>query len=89
VKEQFFHSFPCASANGVTVCHAVILVYVPHVSVVVLHNGRFQSVSMLVTEITFCWIKVHICQHVLISFVFSYYRCQVTPHSSLGHPVSV
>jgi hypothetical protein len=75
--------FPCLSANGVTVCHVVTLVYIPLVSVIVLYDGWLQSVYILITEITFCWRTMHICQHVYILFVFPNHSCQVTLHLSL------
>jgi hypothetical protein len=83
VKKQFFHPFSSVSANGVTVCHVVTLVYVPHVSAIVLFNGWLQNTSVLITQITFCWRTMHICQNVYVSFVFPYYGCQVTLHHCL------
>jgi hypothetical protein len=58
------------SANGVTAHHAVTLVYVSHVSVIVLYNGWFQSVYMLITKITFCWRTTYIHQNVLFPLSF-------------------
>jgi hypothetical protein len=78
----FFCPYPCVSANGVTIHHTVTVVYV-HMSVTVLHNGWFQSISILITDISFCWTMMHICHYVHVSFVFSCYNCQVMFHHSL------
>jgi hypothetical protein len=48
-----------------------------------LYNDWFQSISMLTTNITFCWRTMHICQYIHVSFVFPCNSCQVTFHTSL------
>jgi hypothetical protein len=60
-ERTVFCPLPCLSAAGIRVHCAVTLVHIPHVSVVVLYCGRFQSVSVLITEITFCWRMMHVC----------------------------
>jgi hypothetical protein len=44
------------------------LVYLIHMSVIVLYNGWHHSISILITEITLRQMAMHVCQHV-ISFV--------------------
>ena len=38
MKEQFFNLLECATADGVTDCHSVALVHVPHVMVIINHS---------------------------------------------------
>jgi hypothetical protein len=86
-KNKFICPFPCASANGVTVCHAVTVFYLP---VCLLQSCTVACVcvcrlcvSILITDITFCWKAMSVCHYVHILFVFPHYSCQITLHPSL------
>jgi hypothetical protein len=82
-EKALFCPFPGLSANGIIVCHAVRPVHIAHVNIIVLYYGRFRSISMLFTEIIFCWKMMHIHQCIYVPFAFSYCCCQVIPPSSL------
>jgi len=41
---------------------------------------------MLVTEITSCWWRMHVCEYVYISLFSPHYGCEVTTHFSLYVP---
>jgi hypothetical protein len=78
-------------ANRVTVYHAVTPVYKPHVSVTVLYNGWSQSISILITDITFCSKMMRICQYVYVLLFFPCYSWQspftqvfISPNVSLS-----
>jgi len=57
----------CWSADGVAVSHPISLIHIVHVTVIILHNEWFHSVSLLIAEITFGWCVMNIHQHVNIS----------------------
>jgi len=82
--ETFLCPLSGLTADEVSVHHAVTLVHLPHVSVIVLYSGRFQSVLMLITEITFSWRMIYVHQHVYVPFVLRNHHCEVTPHPSLN-----
>jgi len=75
--------FPGLSADGGSVHHVVTIVHILHVSVIVLYNEWFRSVSILITEISFCWRMMHIRQQVYVPFVLPYCGCEVTPYHGL------
>lgn len=62
-----FHSFkgiPTSSESENRIVHT------PHVSVSVMYYQQFQSISMLITEITIWRWIVHVCWHDYASSVF-------------------
>ena len=60
--------FAGVSANSVRGHHAVRYLQVSHVSGIVLYYGQCHSFSMLVSEITVGWWKMHVPYYVYILF---------------------
>ena len=56
-------------ADGVTVCHSVTLIPIPHVMVIIHHNLWFYGFSSLIAGITFCRNIMSICQHANVSLL--------------------
>jgi hypothetical protein len=82
MEKEFICPFPGPTTDAITVCHPVCFVNISHVRVVVSNNCWLDCISMLITEIAFCWRIVHVCQHVNVTFVLPNYCCHVTPHPS-------
>jgi hypothetical protein len=77
-----FCPLPCAAANSVTICHSLSFVHIAHLSLVVFNYSWLQSVCIVV--ITFCWLIVHITQHLHISFALPNQCCEFSPCCQLN-----
>jgi hypothetical protein len=53
------YTIPGQFTNGVTVCHAVTFIHLPHIMCYSVVHGYFQRIYIL-TEITLCWRMMHI-----------------------------
>jgi len=81
MKEVFFGPLECVTADGVTVCHSVILMHVAHMTVIIHHTLWLYGFSSFIAEITFHWAIVNVCQHDNASHVLPQYCYQVSPGS--------
>ena len=61
-------SNPVLSGDSMSVMQSD-LPTLPHVSITVSYNCQLHSFSMLVTEITLWWWRMHVCQYIYISSV--------------------
>jgi hypothetical protein len=73
---KIFHPFPGMSSNGITVCHVVILVLIPHVFGIVLYYGWFHCFH---TQ-TFSCRMMNIHQYVNIALSFCTMAVMSSPH---------
>jgi hypothetical protein len=69
MEKQFICPFPGPTTDAITVCHPVRFVDIAHVLVVVSNNCWLDGISMLITEIAFCWRSMHVSQHRYVTFV--------------------
>ena len=83
IVEKVLCPSPSPSANRVRVCHAVRFAHISLVSIILLYYRWFHSFSVLITEVTVQWWRMHVGQYVYISFVLLYCDCQATFHLSL------
>jgi hypothetical protein len=59
-KNSFFVLFSSLSATRERVHRVVTFVYIPHVSIIVLYYGQFHGFSILITENTLQWWRMHV-----------------------------
>jgi len=83
MDEYLLCPFPDLSANRVRVCHADRFIHISLESVMVLYYGWFHSFSILITEVTVQWWRMHVHRYVYVSFVLPYYGCHATFYLSL------
>ena len=79
MEEEFLCPLPCATVDGIGVCHSISLIYIAHVAVIICHNLWLYGLPVIIAEITLCWWVMDVHQNTYVAFVPPRYGCQVTP----------
>jgi len=60
VEKQFRGPLEGTSTHHIAISHTIRTVNITHVPVVLFHDVRFHGVVAVITEISFCWLWVHV-----------------------------